>query len=104
MIDEIAVKFAIEYLDRSLAKGEPADLADMLNHVDYYERVVMEKEEVLEVLNQRPTVYVQRVNGRVVFTHSAGDREITEDDLNRSVALYQDEVRAKSRELEDPGR
>ena len=99
MIDDVAVKLALEYLDRSFAKGEPADLAGMLNHVDYYDRVVMVREEVLEVLKQRPYVYVQRVDGRVFFTQTSGDHEITEDDLNRSVQVYQDEVQAQYRQL-----
>jgi hypothetical protein len=100
MIDEFAVKFAIEYLDRHFAKGEPADLLGMLNHVDYFERVVMVPEEVQEVLNQRPSVYVQRVDGRVIFTQSFGDREITEEDLKRNVQMYQDEFWAKYRRLQ----
>lgn len=50
MIDEFAVKFATEYLDRKFANGEPADLVGMLDHVDYFDRVVMVWEEVFEVL------------------------------------------------------
>ena len=34
VIDEFAVRFAVEYLDRSFALGESADLVGMLNHVD----------------------------------------------------------------------
>jgi len=90
MIDEIAVKLAIEYLDGHFANGEPADLVGMLNHVDFYERVVMVREEIQEVLNQRPSVYVQRVDGRVIFTQSSGDREITEEVLKRNVQMYHD--------------
>lgn len=39
MIDEFAVKFATEYLDKQFAKGESVDLVGMPNHVDYFERV-----------------------------------------------------------------
>ncbi len=88
MIDELAVKFATEYLDKHLAKGGPADLVGMLNHVDYFERVVMVVDEVNETLRQRPSVYVQRIDGRIVFNQSHGDREITEEDLSRNVQMY----------------
>lgn len=88
MIDHIAVNCAIEYLDKQFAKGEPADLVGMLNHVDYFERVVMVVDEVNETLRQRPSIYVQRIDGRIVFSQSAGDREITDDDLNRNAQMY----------------
>jgi hypothetical protein len=39
VIDEFAVKFATEYLDKQFAKGESVDLVGMPNHVDYFERV-----------------------------------------------------------------
>lgn len=100
MIGEYAVKFAMEYLDGQFAKGEPADLVGMLNHVDYFERVLMILDEVYEVLRERPTVFVQRVDGRVVFNRIAGDREITEDDLKRNSRMYSDEFWAKYKELD----
>jgi hypothetical protein len=101
MVDESAVKLAIEYLDRKLAKGEPADLVGMLNHVDYFDRVVMMRDEVQEVLNQRPSVYVQRVDGRVNFTQSSGDREITEEDMKKNVQIYQNQFWAKYQQLQN---
>jgi hypothetical protein len=68
------------YLERKFASSEPADLVGMLNHVDYYERVVV---------------------GRVVFTQSSGDRETTEEDLKRNIQMYSDEFWAKYRALQD---
>lgn len=100
MIDEFAVKLAVEYLDRNFAHGTPADLVGMLDHVDYYDRVVMVLEEVQEVLKQRPCVYVQRVDGRVIFIQSCGDREITEEDFERNVQIKTEEFWAKYRHLE----
>ena len=89
MIDKSAVKFATEYLDKQFAAGEPADLIGMLNHVDYFERVVMVLEEVNETLKQRPSIYVRRVEGKIVFSQSDGDEtEITEEDLRRNVQMY----------------
>jgi hypothetical protein len=90
MIDEFAVKFAIEYLDRSFANGEQADLVGMLNHVDYFERAVMDREEVLQALKQRPSVSIQRVDGRIIFDQSSGDQEITEEELQRCETLGED--------------
>jgi len=100
MINDHAVRLAMEYLDRKIAEGECVDLVGMLNHVDYYERVVMTLDEVQEALNQRPAVYLRRVEGRVTFTQSSGDREITEEDLERNVRMYHDEFWAKYRQLE----
>jgi hypothetical protein len=101
MANEFAVKLAVEYLTRTFANGEPADLVGMLKHVDYYERVVMVREEVQDALTQCPAAYVQRIDGRVVFTQSTGDREITEEDLKRNTQLYHDEFWAEYRQLEN---
>ena len=90
-----------EYLDKRFANGESADLVGMLNHVDYFERVVMVVDEVNETLRQRPSVYVQRINGRVVFKQSDGDREITEEDLSRNVQMYQKWFEAQYKALQD---
>ena len=68
MIDEYAIQFAIEYLEGKFASGEPADLIGMLNHVDYHERVVMQRQELDEALRKCPSVYVQRLDGRIIFT------------------------------------
>jgi hypothetical protein len=100
MIDDHAIKLATEYLDGKFAKGEPADLIGMLNHVDYYERVVMVREEIQAVLNQRPSVTIQRADGRVIFTQTLGDREITEDDLKHNVQLYLDDFDARYQRLQ----
>jgi len=104
MINEYAVKFATEYLDRQFASGEPADLVGMLNHVDYCERVVMVPEEVNEALKQRPSVYVQQVNGRVILNQSSGDREITDEDLNRNVRMYYEWFESYYKPQQDPKR
>ena len=101
MIDQSAVKYAIEYLDSRFEKGEPADLVGMLNHVDYFERVVMVVDEVNETLKQCPFVHVQRVGGRIVFNRSAGDREITEEDLSRNVQIYLEWFKAQYKALQD---
>jgi len=101
MIDEFAVKFAVEYLDRQFAKGNPTDLIGMLNHVDYFERVVMVVEEVNEALKERPSVYVQRIDGRIVFNQSSGDREITEEDLSRNVQIYYEWFKVQYKAMQD---
>jgi hypothetical protein len=40
------------------------------------------------------------VDGRVIFTQSLGDREVTEEDLRRNIQIYRDEFRANYRKLE----
>jgi len=101
MVDQFAVKYVLEYLDKRLENGEPADLVGMLNHVDYFERVVMVLEEVNETLTQRPAVYLQRVNGRIVFNPTAGEREITEEDLDRNIQMYHEWFKAQYQALQD---
>jgi len=100
MIDKHAVKLAVEYLERCFAKGEPADLVGMLNHVDYFERVVMVREEVQDALKECPSVYLQRVDGRVIFTQSFGDRQIIEEDVNRNIQMYHDKFWYEYRQLQ----
>jgi len=100
-MDQFAVKYAIEYLDKRFEKGEPADLVGMLNHVDYFERVVMVLEEVNETLKQCPSVYVQRIDGRIVFDQSTGDREIAEEDLDRNTEMYQEWFKAQYKALQE---
>jgi len=104
MIDKHAVELAVEYLERCFAKGEPANLVGMLNHVDYFDRVVMVREEVQDALKECPTVHLQRIDGRVIFTQSLGDREITEEDVKRSIQMYTDEFWAKYRQLQSGGK
>lgn len=101
MIDDFAIKFAIEYLNKQFANGETADLVGMFNHVDYFGRVVMVLDEVNEALRRTPSVYVQRIDGRIVFNQSKGDREITDEDLNRNVQMYQEWFEAQRKRLED---
>jgi len=100
MIDDYTVKLATEYLDYCFGKSEAADLPGMLNQVDYYDRVVMVLEEVNEALRLRPSVFVHRVEGRVIFNQRAGDRAITEDDLQRNFAIYHTDFWAKYKELD----
>jgi hypothetical protein len=100
MSDTHVVKLAVEYLERHIAGGQAADLVGMLNHVDYYGRVVMVREEVQDALNECPLAHLQRVDGRVIFTQSLGDREVTEEDLRRNIQIYRDEFRANYRKLE----
>jgi hypothetical protein len=59
----------------------------------------MVREEVEEALKLRPLVYVQRVDGRIIFTQTDGDRGISEDDLTRNAQLYHDHFWAKYREM-----
>ena len=101
MIDDYAVKLATEYLDHFLGGEKPATLVDMLGYVDAHDKVVLTLEEVNEALKQRPSAHLHRVNGRIIFTQSSGDREITEDDLKQNVQMYEDEFWALYRQLQD---
>ena len=94
-MDERAVQLAVEYLEQQFARGEPADLPGMLMHVDAYERVVMVREEIDEMLRRSPSVCVtQSPSGRIIFTQSSGDREISDEDLARNIQMYRDDFAA----------
>ena len=101
MADEYVVKAAMEYLDRRFGAGEPADLVGMLNQVDYFVRVVMILDEVNETLTKSPSVYVKRVDGRIIFNQLSGEREITEEDLNRNVQMYKQWFDAQHNAMKD---
>ena len=99
MSDENAIKLAKEYLELQFQRGELADLVGMLNHVDYYDRVVIVLAELDDVLSQCPSVSTQLVEGRIIFTQSTGNRGITREDFDRNVQLYHDAFWAKYRSL-----
>ncbi len=88
MISQHAIRLATEYLDYSFKKNEQATLVGMLIHVDYYERVVLLLEEVNEALNQRPSVVAHRINGKIIFSSTDGDKAITAEDLDQGIADY----------------
>lgn len=100
MIYEDVIDLAVKYLEERFAEGKRADLPGMLMYVDAYDHILMERDEVNAVLQRSPSVAVERVDGRIVFTQSAGDREISERDMRRSVAMYHEEFAAMARRLE----
>jgi hypothetical protein len=100
MFSEHAVKLATEYLDRTFESDKQPTLAEMLNHVDYFERVVMTLDEVEAALDQRPSVFVHRNEGRVEFRLNGTDRAITEDDLRRSIEQYREYFREQLEKLQ----
>lgn len=104
MIYEHVVELAVKYLETTFAAGKFADLPGMLMYVDAYDHILMERDEVNEVLKRCPSVAVQRADGRIVFTQSAGDHEIYEEDMHRNVAMYREDFAAMARRLEGRSR
>lgn len=104
MIYEDVIELAVKYLEETFAEGKRADLPRMLMYVDAHDHIVMERDEVNEVLKRRPSVAVERTDGRIIFVHAAGDREIGEDDMRRNVAMYHDDFAAMARRLEGRSR
>jgi hypothetical protein len=100
MISDHAVKLATKYLDYCFEKNKEATLVGMLNEVDYRERVILNLEEVNEALTQRPSVYVQRVDEKVIFSSTNGDRAITAADLQQGIEDYRDWFAAEFKKLE----
>lgn len=104
MIYEHVIELAVKYLEETFAEGKRADLPGMLMYVDAHDHIVMERDEVNEVLNRCPRVAAQRADGRIVFVHAPGDREIREDDMCRNIAMYHDDFAAMARRLEGRSR
>jgi hypothetical protein len=99
MFSEHAIKLATEYLDRCFKNDKQATLVGMLNHVDYFDRVVMELDEINAALSQRPSVFVHRTEGQIEFRSSGVERTITEDDLQRGIEQYHEYFRAQLEKL-----
>jgi high-affinity K+ transport system ATPase subunit B len=100
MIDDHVVALALKYLDYCFEKDKEATLVGMLNEVDYRDRVILNKDEVNKALKQRPSAYVQRMNAKVIFVSSDGDRTITAEDLEKGIEDYRNWFAAELKNLE----
>jgi hypothetical protein len=88
MIAKHVVNLALKYLDETLAKSELPTLIVMLEYVDYYDRSIMVLDEVNQIFRERPGLCVQRVDGKITFTMTEGDRVISAEDLGQSIHAY----------------
>lgn len=91
MIDPHIVKLANDYLDLCAAENSPATLIGMHWYIDRHYKTLPLLEEVNEALKQRPNVYVQRINGAIVFSPDGTKRTITSEDLKQADKQYRKE-------------
>lgn len=99
MISTHVVKLATEYLDQCTAKNQPATLVGMHWYIDGLNKTIPMLDEVNEALMQRASVYVQRLNGAVVFVSSGSERTITAEDMKRADKQYRKEFAVTLRKL-----
>lgn len=99
MVDESVVQLATEYLDRYLEDEKGANLVGMLWYVDAREKLVPELDEVNEALARRPSARVHRVEGKVIFTATDGERTILQSDWDQGYSDYTAEIRKLSERL-----
>lgn len=99
MIDEHVLNTALKYLDHCSSNGEQPTLVEMWNFVDYYLRSDLPAAVVNEALRRRPGLFVQRIDGRVVFSKFEGESEVTDEDVKRNFEIYSAEFWAKHKEL-----
>jgi hypothetical protein len=100
MISSHIVKLATDYLDQCTAKSGKATLVGMHWYIDGRDKSLPLLDEVNEALSLRPSVYVQRINDEVVFTHSGTERAITTDDIKLADKHYRKEFSIALKRLE----
>lgn len=101
MIDDSAVSRAAAYLDNCLEQSREPALVEMLEFVDAFDKVILNREEVNEALKQRPSIFVNRIEGRIVFSLTGTEREITEDDLRLNFEIYIKQFQARYQALKN---
>ena len=94
MIDSHVVELAIEYLDDCIARKLPATLVGMHWYIDARNKTIPLTEEVNAALTQRPALGVERIGGRVVFTHSS-EHSVTKEDMRHADRQYRREFARK---------
>jgi hypothetical protein len=100
MISAHIVKLATDYLDQCAVENQQATLVGMLWHIDRLDRSIPLVDEVNEALTLRASVYVQQVNGAVVFTSRGAQRIITSEELRQAGNQYHKEFAAVLKKLE----
>jgi hypothetical protein len=99
MISTHVVKLATEYLDQCAAENQQATLVGMHWYIDGRDKTLPLLEEVNEALMQRASVYVQRVNGAVVFSSIGSERVVTVEDMKRADKQYRKEFAVALKKL-----
>src|SRR5579863_3111023 len=100
MTDNYAVKLATDFLDKKLGENHETTLVEMLFYADARGKLVLSVDEVNEALNQRPSVYVERREGRIVFSAKGTERSISPQDHEQNCKAYSTEFWEKFRLLQ----
>ena len=60
-------------------------------HIDALDKTLPSLEEVNEALAKRPSVFIQRVNGEVVFGSIGSEKFVTNEDMKHADKQYRKE-------------
>ena len=103
MIDEHILESALNYLDICAANNDQPSLVGMWEFVDYYQRAHLPAAAVNAALKLRPSLFVHRFDGRVLFSGDDGEREVTDEDIQKNWEIYNAEFWAKYQEMQNNG-
>jgi hypothetical protein len=101
MADNYAIKLATDYLDRYFGGNHQATLIEMLEYADAHGKLVLNRDEVNEALNRRPSIFVERREGRILFKSEGTEQSITVEDHELSCTAYQIEFWERYRQLQN---
>lgn len=99
MIDAHVIKLGLEYLDHCASKNQQATLVGMHWHIDAHNKTLPMLEEVNEMLERRPSIYVQRQEGNVIFAAAGSERNVNSQDMSRADKRYREEFDAALKKL-----
>jgi len=87
----MADKYLTDYLDRYFVENHRATLVEMLEYADAFGKLIPTLEEVNEALSQRPSVRIERCDGRIIFITKGNERSISAEDFEKNYNAYHKE-------------
>lgn len=100
MISAHIVKLATEYLDQCALANKEATLVGMHWHIDSGDKTIPLLAELNQALEQRPSIFVRRESGEVIFSSTGTERTLTQEDMKLAFKRYEKEFAAALRKLE----
>ena len=99
MTDESVVQLGVKYLNECRAAGKRATLLEMLEYIDYFDRLIPNAEEINAVLARVTSIFVDRTEGRITFSSTGHERSVTEEDVHHACLVYNEDFQRRLREL-----
>jgi len=95
MVNESVVQFGVEYLNRCLAARKQATLIQMLEHIDYFDRLIASADEINAVLAQFPSVFIERSNGQILFSSIGHEKTVPEEEAHQAYLDYNEDFQRR---------